>query len=33
MATERLAVLSSAAEIAVDPVCPEVDTRDPVMSA
>ena len=33
MATERLAELSSAAEIAVLPAWPEVETREPVMSA
>ena len=33
MATARLAELSSAAEIAVVPTWPEVDTREPVMSA
>ena len=33
MATERLAELSSAAAIAVDPDWPEVATREPVMSA
>ena len=33
MATARFAVLSSAAEIAVDPTWPEVATSDPVMSA
>jgi hypothetical protein len=33
MATARFAELSSAAEIAVDPTWPEVDTSEPVMSA
>src|SRR5690242_19065345 len=32
-ATARLAVASSAAEMAVDPTCPEVATRVPVRSA
>ena len=33
MATARCVVLSSAAEIAVEPTWPEVVTRVPVMSA
>src|ERR1017187_7406756 len=33
MATALFCELSSVAEIAVEPTCPEVDTRDPVMSA
>ena len=33
MATDRFAELSSAAEIAVLPTWPDVETRDPVMSA